>query len=345
MQSILRPKWNLPVTELTTSLWKVDENDFPADGSPRERASFLLRYAVLAPSSHNSQPWIFRIHDGRIDLLADPSRWLEVADSDKRELHLSVGCALENLLVAAEHFDLGCHVEYEPEGTISDLVARVHLENERALESSARRTSLFHAIPRRHTNHREYDGRSIPMETRRRLEALASEPGVEIHFTDDEEIRRRVDELTVEADAIQFADPEWRDELGAWLGRGVFGTNWLMSKMARLAVSHLNLGRSVGKKDRELLDSASLLGLVAADEESREVRVQAGQVFERLFLAATDAGLALQPMNQILQVSEVRDEFEALLPAEWGRPQITFRLGYAEPQDHTPRRPLEDVLG
>ena len=93
------------------------ENDYPHAGSLPDRLRFLVRYAVLAPSSHNTQPWRFHIAADRIDLFLDESRWLKVADADQRELHISLGCALENLLVAAEHFGLGPQTEY-PSGSV-----------------------------------------------------------------------------------------------------------------------------------------------------------------------------------------------------------------------------------
>ena len=72
---------------------------------------------MLAPSSHNTQPWKFRIESNRIDLFMDEERWLKVCDGDQRELHISLGCCLENLLVAADHFGLGHQVEYLPDSS------------------------------------------------------------------------------------------------------------------------------------------------------------------------------------------------------------------------------------
>ena len=89
------------------------------------------------------------------------------------------------------------------------------------------------------------------------------EVGIQLHVTDDPEIKRRVDELMVHADALQFADPAWRDELGYWIGQGAFGTPWLVSKVAQLAVTYLNMGKGTAKKDSEVLMSAPLLVLLA----------------------------------------------------------------------------------
>jgi hypothetical protein len=83
------------------SPWALSARQFPVDGNARDRLLFLLRYAILAPSTHNTQPWRFTVAPERILVFRDRARWLQVADPSQRELHVSVGCALENLLIAA----------------------------------------------------------------------------------------------------------------------------------------------------------------------------------------------------------------------------------------------------
>jgi hypothetical protein len=313
------------------------------DAAPADQFRALLRYAVLAPSSHNSQPWQFEIAGDRLRVFADRTRWLRVADADQRELFLSVGCALENILVAAEHFGLAVRVGYFPEGETADLVAEIHLAPGAGTQDILR-APLFSAIAARHTNHREYDGRPLPDDDVADLQNMAGQEGPRIRLTADAEVRRRVEALVVRADALQFADPAWRRELADWLSQGVFGTGWLTSKMSALAVAYLNLGESTAEKDSGLLRSAAAIGIVACDEPDRTGQVKAGQAFERTFLMATGRGIQLHPMNQVLQVPAVRKEFMALLPKEWGVPQIVFRLGYAAPEGHTPRRPVEEMM-
>jgi len=98
--------------ESSTEAWELSASQFPAHGSARERLGFLLRYAILAPSTHNTQPWRFTTGSDRLLVYRDRSRWLQVADPSQRELHLSVGCALENLLIAARAFGYtdGCRL-------------------------------------------------------------------------------------------------------------------------------------------------------------------------------------------------------------------------------------------
>ena len=316
-----------------------------------ETAEFLLRSAVLAPSSHNTQPWIFEVHEDRFDVYADMSRWLEVADADQRELRLSLGCALENLLLAAESVGLAPILRLFPEPERPELVATLRLHRRPPGVAPSRPVELMEAVPVRHTERDAFDGCPVSPRLQEELAAVATEPGVEIHLTDHPALRRRVEELTVEADERQFSDPAWRKELAHWIGEGVFGTSWLASKIGGLAVRYFNLARSVAEKDLDVLESAPLVGWVSTTASTPEAQVRAGQVFERFFLAATRAGLVLQPMNQILQVPEIRSAFTSLLPERWGTPQITFRLGYArqrdgDPEDHdpSPRRPLDDVV-
>jgi nitroreductase len=322
----------------------VDEASLPQESDSRERLTYLLRYAILAPSSHNTQPWRFAVGEDEIRVYADRSRWMKVADVDQRELHISIGCALENLLIAAEHFRYGHRVAYLPQGEEDDLVALVTFE-QAGEASSFRPPELFDAIPDRRTNHNVYDGREIPEEDVERLQACCVEEDILLHTTDEPAIKRAVDEMIVRADAMQFADPAWREELGYWMGQGVFGTPWLMSKVSQLAVTYLNMGKGTAKKDSDLLMSAPVLAVISSSTDDRWAQVQAGQVFERVALMATALGIRVHPMSQILEIPEFKIEVAELIPAPGVVPQHTFRLGYAELEEgRTPRRPLADVL-
>jgi len=67
------------------------------------------------------------------------------------------------------------------------------------------------------------------------------------------EIKRKVDELIVRGNATQFSDSAYREELGYWIGQGIFGTPWPMSKMAQFVVTYMNMSKGQAKKDSEAL--------------------------------------------------------------------------------------------
>lgn len=62
---------------------------------------FLVAQATKAPSGHNTQPWLFKQTNSSIEIHPDFTRKLPAVDPSNRELFVSLGCAAENLCLAA----------------------------------------------------------------------------------------------------------------------------------------------------------------------------------------------------------------------------------------------------
>ena len=327
------------------NVWDLSERDFPATASIETQIAFLLRYGILAPSTRNTQPWAFSVQGSRVHVIADTSRGQAIADPDRRELYISLGCALENVLVAAEHFGFRHAVSYFPEPRQEQLAATVTLQQGGA-PSPGREGITLEAILRRHNDNSVYRPVLVPEQHRARLLGCCVEPDLRVHLTDDRHFRRWIDALTAEADRAEFADPAFRRELAQWIGRGVFGDRPVVSRLEKLAVSRLDLGESVARQDHEILEGAALLGLICAEGDSHLAHVRSGQLFERLWLTATEVGLSIHPMSQTMRHPELRTAVGELLPWIGWTPQHLFRVGFSSRRDdhHTPRRPLEDVL-
>ncbi|WP_128478848.1 Acg family FMN-binding oxidoreductase [Halorussus pelagicus] len=338
--------------------WRVSESAFPEGGTLDARARFLVRYAVLAPSSHNTQPWLFTVGDGKIRLFADLDRWLTVADHDKRELYLSLGTALENLLVAAEYFGLGHDVTYLP-GSDSAHAATVRLSDSSPVggESdgvSDERTGktrdearLFAAIPNRRTSRGRFRDGPIPTADLRTLYRHCVEDDVSLQLVADRETLASIADLTARANRRLYADYAYRRELARWVGRGAFGDSWPAAKAGKVAVSYLNLGRQRARKDAQAVRKGPVVAVLRTDADDRRCQIRAGRVYERLNLLATALGIGTQPVSAPLEVESLRRELTDLL----GRPdrpvQQVFRLGYPQREDPprpSPRRPAEAVL-
>lgn len=332
--------------------WCVSPDAFPEDGTPTEQARFLLRFAVLAPSSHNTQPWAFNVSESDIRLFADLARWLTVADPDKRELYVSLGAALENLLVAADHYGMEYEGRYLP-GADSAHAATVRLssnEAERHSDQRYRDQRLLDAILRRRTDRSPYRDQPIPRADLQEFQDAVVEDDVTLQFVADPATLDAVADLTARADRRLFADPAYRRELGRWIGRGAFGDSWLRAKVGKYLVSALNVGRRQASRDRELIRSAPLLAIIRTKGDGRRAQIRTGQVYERVSLLATTRDVKTHSMSASLEVPALRRELTDLLgDPEWS-PQHLFRLGYAadsggdESQETSPRRPLEAVL-
>lgn len=328
--------------------WDMKESDYPSNGSDEEKLRFLLGYAILAPSSHNSQPWKFNISRDEIRLYADETRWLKVADADKRELYISLGCALENLLVAAEYFGHSFNVTYIPAQTSGeeDLAALVKLTpaSTTSVQPLQDRRTLD-AILTRHTNRRPYEDREIPESLLQILQNQSADGELNVYLTSDPKTISKFGGLVVQADKIQYCNPNYRRELGHWLGLGAMGLTGIQAKIAQLYVVLLDAGRGQIKKDASLVNSTHFLGFITSKGNDRISQVKAGQLFERVWLKAESQGIRLHPMSQILEVPELKSELAKIGPDKRLFLQQTFRLGYAEAEEaHTPRRPVETVL-
>ena len=332
---------------VTKDAWEIREQDFPAAASIELQLRFLLRYAILAPSTRNTQPWRFAVEADSVRLFADTERGQPVSDPNERELYISLGCALENLLVVAEHFGFRHEVTYFPEPGNAELAASVAFAPG-GTPSPARAGITVDTIVQRHNDNGVYRSVALPEEVLRRLEACRTEPELRLDLTDDRLFRRWVEQFTLEADRLEFADPTFREELGYWIGQEVFGMPKVLSRVGSLAVSRLDLGAPVAKQDQKIVESAALLGLLSATSDTHLAHVRTGQLFERLWLAATAMGVSVHPMSQTMRHPELRAAMAELIPAPGWMPQHLFRVGYSfregEPYHHTPRRQLGDVL-
>jgi nitroreductase len=302
-----------------------------------EAVRFLLECAVLAPSSHNTQPWEFVVRGNTIDVCADLGCWLRVADPQRRELFISLGCALENLLIAAERFGFGHEIVFHADADRTQHAATVTLLAE-SVPSSCRPAELFDGILSRAANRDGYEPRMVPAEALARLRECAMDPGIGLWLTADPADRARLCVLLACADRALYGDRAWRDELGEWIGRGVLRDSPLRARVSRLAVTHLDLGRRQARRDAQVLRQTPVVGILHSRHDDCESQIRVGQAFERLALLATNLGLAVQPLNQLLEVAEIRRELQGLLPDRDALPQHAFRLGYARSRAHPSSR-------
>lgn len=318
------------------------------DESP-ERPSLdaLLQQAVLAPSSHNTQPWLFRLNEAEqvIELLADWRRALPVNDPDNRELHISCGCALFNLRVAAAEAGVALDWTLLPEAQAPDLMARVHIGsgvNETEL------APLEDALLHRRTWRNRFKPEALPAELQNALcEAARAEHG-HVQLLLDPGLRQQVVELVKQGDSLLWQDETWREELARWMHPGRAGDGLtvprLVAPLVRGVVRHFDMGKSMASQDRLLAEESPLLALLTSDGDTPRDWLQTGQALQRLLLVAQQQGVQASYLNQPIQHAQLRPQLEQHIGAH-GHAQILLRLGY--PDDRlpaSPRRPLDDVI-
>ena len=332
-------------------MWLVDDADFPAAGSRGDVLRFVLRYAVLAPSSHNSQPWLFHVDGSAVEVYADRTRRLPVVDPDDRELVMSCGAALYNLRLALRHFGERPKLSVLPEGTDSDLLARVDLAGEATRDPQLE--EQFAAIPNRHTCRQAFDDVPIHPGVVQRLRQAASAEGAWLVDVPKER-RHSVTNLVTEADFVQMSHSAFRRELAHWMRAShparddgmpgyALGMSELQSVVGPLIVRTFDVGMSQAAKDDELSRGSALLALIVTETDDVTDWIAAGQALQRVLLTATAAGLRASFLNQPIEISSMRLQLARALALQ-GDPQLLLRFGYGPSSAPTPRRPVADTL-
>jgi hypothetical protein len=332
--------------------WAVRESDYPAAADTEQKIRFLLRYAILAPSGHNTQPWRFRIRDNAVELLADRTRGLAVVDPDDRALVISCGAALATLRSAARHFGHQVAVEVLPDPSDEDLLARVSLEEGEPPNQDEE--ELFRAIPERHSNRQAFEDRDLPDELTERLVSDADEEGVSLEFVRGDD-RAAVAELIAEGDRIQMADKRFRRELASWIhpnrsrsGDGMRGYGHgfgdLLSHAGPLVIRSFDLGKGQAAKDRALAERSPLLSVFLTESDTAAAWLAAGQALQRVLLRARAAGVWSSFLNQPIEVPELRPRLAEVIGKPRHHPQLLTRFGYGPTVRPEPRRALDEVI-
>lgn len=311
----------------------------------RTRMRDLIAAAVRAPSSHNTQPWRFRLDDDAVSVFADRTRRLPVNDPDDRELTISCGAAAFTLEVAAQHAGLTITVGRLPDDQDADLLYRITLT---PADTGSGLDDLYRAIEKRCTTRAGFTDEAPPSGLLDAITGAAADHGAWLGVVDQER-RGLVADLVAEGDRAQFADPQWRRELASWMhppssGDGL-ATPALIAPIARTVLRHVDLGGRTARSDHDLTLAAPLLVVLGTDGDHAEDWLVAGESLQHVLLLAAGHGVQAGYLNQPCQVTELRRRLGELCEAAGHHPQVVLRLGHpAKPLDAAPRRPVDDVI-
>ena len=368
------------------SLWRVESNHVLSAGDGPAYAPWqewqqegtnpseqFVRAAVLAANPHNTQPWKFHLLPEGVDVYADTSRRIGAIDPLLREMHIGVGCAVENLLLSAEAAGYSWSFDRAAPAAVGRLqpVVRILVNKDATRHAS----DLYAAIPKRHTNRAPYiKSKDVDI---RMIEALSNVKN------SDWEIRvfwlRKPEEMTAFGDLVVRAT----EAIIADQGQSLSSARWMRTSWSEIERSRdgltyeaqgmtpgmltlakfmppLNIKRTdqywlAATRDHHVA-TANAFGMIAVrDANSPQQRVEAGRLWQRMHLLATLRGIAMHPLSQPV---ERRDrEFQLGQPQTYAKalsdlqqddswqPVMPFRLGYAtQDAPRSPRRAIASVL-
>lgn len=314
----------------------------------------VIASAILAASAHNTQPWKFKVTGNTVDVFVDWDRHLTVSDPSLRELYISIGCAITNILVAARYSEYEPQLSYFPAGEgKKNPVARI-VCNKTNHSSNSINTALFSAIANRRTDRNTYDKQ--PLTDKERQELPATNNKTVILLEDNDKIAE-IAELTEEATIRTLSRKDFKEELSHWVrnnwtkqhdgmpgyAMGIPAPLSLISPiMVRLAPIH----KQEGPKTREQMNSSSAVAIIAHETDSLINWVKSGQTIEQIWLEATAAGLSVAPLVASVEAGEdTRSRLKQILGTNL-LPQSILRLGHTDhkPLRSSPRRTIEECL-
>lgn len=342
--------------------WNVSGNQFPKDGTKTDQMKFLLNYAILAPSSHNTQPWLFKIiGDNIVELYADRTRALALVDPVDRALTISCGAALSLLQIAIRHFGYAYKVELLPDSNNKDLLSRVIVDERK--DPVGEENLLLETITKRRTNRLKFEDRELEESLISKLRsaiitdegATGKETTVWLHITKEENEKNSLADLIAAGDRIQLSDKRFRRELATWIHSNrshskdgmpgyAFGFNDIMSHMGPFVLRTFDFGKGQAAKDRQLAAGSPALAILGTRSDEPMDWLKAGMALSRMLLTAQAENVWSSFLNQPIEVPELRPKVRELVKEEKGFPQILLRMGYGKDVKPTPRRPVDDVL-
>lgn len=344
--------------------------------SAKDSPLALVSSAILAASPHNTQPWLFKVSDSSIELHIDTSRNVGALDPYLREEHIGMGCALENLMLAAPANGYAATatllpgklgpIPAEPE---PQLLARVELAPGMREEDE-----LYNAIPLRHTNRGPYEPhKPLPSDFLEALSHLPPDDNVKLFLFTDEAVRKNIVKISSAANKEIYSDPDVQAGSERWirlrwssvqryrdgLSVDAFGLPPIATGIAKMMTpGMLAWAASHSEKNdySNLMLSAPLIGFIAVrDRYDRQQCLLAGRAWQRAHLFATAKRLAARPCNEAVEMVDHERALgrpasrAALLneitgDAAW-QPTFVFYMGYPKLTAHaSPRRPVESVL-
>ncbi|WP_420860988.1 Acg family FMN-binding oxidoreductase [Algirhabdus cladophorae] len=323
-----------------------------------------LSYAILAPNPHNRQPWLVDLATSdQITLLVDTNRMLPHTDPFNRQITIGLGCFLEVLRMAASHQGQRAEITTFPDGyDDAALDQRPVAVIKMIADPTIIPDPLFDHVLDRRTEKEPYDltrrvaqssldiliqaGRSTTLSGSVDPADIAAmraicEEALVIEIETPRTYKESVDLFRIGAKEVN-ANPDGIDFTGPLFE--AMGATGLFSRTSALDSSTASFKAGM---EAVLDNTRTAMGFVwqVTPTNTRLDQLAAGADWVRLHLAATGAGVAVQPLSQALQeypeMTRLYDDVHKKLAPTGGTVQMLARLGYTAPVPPSPRWPID----
>lgn len=313
----------------------------------------LISYGVKAPSGHNTQPWLFSIEGDEIHIHPDLTRTLPVVDADHHALYISLGCAAENIIIAAGRQGLRGDVSIAEPGDDTSYI-KITLSTDASIEKD----ELFDYISRRQSTRNEYSQKQVPADDLDALKNSFNFDGIDMLVVTDRNEVDNLEPLIIEGSNLQFRNHKFVEELVDWVrftkseaaekGDGLWAQCMGLPNVPRiignLIMKYVVSAKSEAKRWKKLIGATAGFALFVAEKHDIPHWVRLGRAFQRFGLTATKLGISHAHVNMPCEEPEVRQKLINELNLDFGFPLLFIRFGYSEKMPFSFRRSVNEVL-
>lgn len=336
----------------------IREEDFLKLDTLQGKIRFILQYAVLAPSTHNSQPWLFKVNENSCEVYLDSSLKLRHADPKGRDVHISIGCAIENLIIAAKYRGLFGGVSFGLFGKnknkkIAELCVK-NTEKIKGYKSLIREIKQW--VNARGNFKKEIINTGIIEDVLRSADLSDINTDVAITIITDKKIIERLAKLTAKGLRLAHSSSVFRKEMSQWMNssfspkrQGVPGyalkVPVILSLIIPTLVRYFDLSRVLAKKNYESIASAPLVTLLSLQEDNDKQWVQVGRVAQRLMLEWHVKGYNTSIFVAAIEMGGLYKEVQQYLKNKAHIPQFLFVVGHIDSlHKPTPRHAIDGKI-
>jgi hypothetical protein len=339
----------------------INSDDFYKLYRPEEKIKFLLQYAILAPSTHNSQPWLFKIKEGFCEVYYDKNLRLPYADPEGRDLFISVGCAIENLIIASKYLDVFESIAFDHYVDDNPIaIVKFKNLNTKKLQPNLNFKPLTETILKRINARGIFQNKKVDQEIINSILSRIKNDNylldqIDVKFINSKEKIKKIASLTAQGIQKAYKDPLFRKEMSKWLHNSMTSkkeglpgyalkVSMILSFILPTLVRFKDLGNLLGKLNKKSINSAPLVCIINTSNENPYTWLQVGRLAERLMLEFNKHLYQTSIFVAAIEMGDSQKEVQNLLKTN-KKPQFLFVVGQIDSLHRkTPRVPLKAKL-
>lgn len=330
--------------------WDIKKEDFPYNSSLTEKIKFVLGYAILAPSTHNSQPWLFRIDNNLVKVYYDAKLKLPEADPIGRDLYISMGCMLENLIVAANYFGVFRGIKYVLQ---DNLIAEIYFND--GGQRNKDLVYLVDAIPKRVNARGFFEPKAISPNIQDEMISLKKDERIKANFITDKEKINKLSEITAEGLRSAYKKPSFRKEMSGWMHNslsreknGLPGYSlrmpFILSFIIPTLVRFFDISPLLARLNYKSMSSVPFVCVLSSDESNPEIWLEIGRLAERQMLYLNSQGIRTSIFVASIEIGDLYKKVQETIGDNL-TPQFLFCAGYMRHvQKHSPRQRVDEKI-